>query len=48
VALAGDPRIIERSGQVLEAGVLFSREYGFTDMDGTPPPPFRMPDSTRG
>lgn len=41
-ALAADPRVIERSGQVLEAGTL-AREYGFTDVDGTQPPPFRMP-----
>jgi hypothetical protein len=42
VALAADPRVIERSGQALDVGNL-SREYGFTDIDGTQPPPFRMP-----
>jgi NAD(P)-dependent dehydrogenase (short-subunit alcohol dehydrogenase family) len=42
VALASDPRVIERTGQVLEAGTL-AREYGFTDIDGTQPPPFRVP-----
>lgn len=41
-ALAADPRVIEKSGQVLEAGTL-AREYGFTDIDGTQPPPFRVP-----
>ncbi len=46
VALAGDPKVLERSGQVLEAGVL-AREYAFTDVDGTQPPPFRMPESPR-
>jgi NAD(P)-dependent dehydrogenase (short-subunit alcohol dehydrogenase family) len=41
VALASDPRVIARSGHVLEAGAL-AREYGFTDVDGTQPPPFRI------
>jgi NAD(P)-dependent dehydrogenase (short-subunit alcohol dehydrogenase family) len=40
-ALASDPRILEKSGQVLEVGTL-AREYGFTDVDGTQPPPFRI------
>ena len=42
VALAADPRVIERTGSLLEVGVL-AREYGFTDITGTQPPPFRMP-----
>ncbi len=46
VALAADPAVIERSGQVLEVGTL-AREYGFTDVDGTQPPPFRIPASGR-
>ncbi len=41
VALASDPRVIERSGQVVEVGTL-AREYGFTDVDGAQPPPFRI------
>jgi len=41
-ALAGDPRALERSGQLLEAGTL-AQEYGFTDADGTQPAPFRIP-----
>lgn len=41
-ALAADPRVIERTGSLLEVGVL-AREYGFTDITGTQPPPFRMP-----
>lgn len=41
-ALAADPRALERSGQLLEAGTL-AQEYGFTDADGTQPPPFRIP-----
>lgn len=45
VALALDQRVIQRSGQVLDVGTL-AREYGFTDVDGTQPPPFRMPTST--
>jgi hypothetical protein len=44
VALASDDRVIERSGQLLDVGTL-AREYGFTDVDGTQPPPFRMPTS---
>jgi NAD(P)-dependent dehydrogenase (short-subunit alcohol dehydrogenase family) len=41
VALASDERIIEKSGQLVEVGAL-AREYGFTDIDGTQPPPFRI------
>ena len=44
-ALASDPRVLDKSGQVLEVGLL-AREYGFTDADGTQPPPFRIPAST--
>ncbi len=44
VALAADPHILERSGQVLTVGDL-ARAYGFTDSDGRQPPPFRMPKS---
>jgi NAD(P)-dependent dehydrogenase (short-subunit alcohol dehydrogenase family) len=42
VALASDPLILEKSGQVLEVGTL-AREYHFTDVDGSQPPPFRIP-----
>ena len=42
VALATDPKVHERSGQLLEVGTL-AQEYGFTDADGTQPAPFRMP-----
>lgn len=41
VSLASDERVIERSGQLLEVGTL-AREYGFTDVDGTQPAPFRI------
>jgi NAD(P)-dependent dehydrogenase (short-subunit alcohol dehydrogenase family) len=41
VALAADPRVMSRSGEVLEVGTL-AREYGFTDADGSQPPPFRV------
>jgi NAD(P)-dependent dehydrogenase (short-subunit alcohol dehydrogenase family) len=41
-ALAGDPAVIEKTGQVLTVGDL-AREYGFTDVDGSQPPPFRLP-----
>jgi NAD(P)-dependent dehydrogenase (short-subunit alcohol dehydrogenase family) len=42
VALASDERVIEKSGQLIEVGTL-AREYGFTDIDGSQPPPFRIP-----
>ena len=45
VALASDPRVLEKSGQVLEVGAL-AREYGFTDVNGTQPTPFRIPAAT--
>ena len=41
-ALAADPRVLGKTGQVLTAGDL-AREYGFTDVDGRRPAPFRMP-----
>jgi NAD(P)-dependent dehydrogenase (short-subunit alcohol dehydrogenase family) len=41
VALAGDPEVMARSGQVLRAGDL-AREYGFTDTDGRQVPPFEL------
>jgi len=42
VALASDDDVIAKSGQVLEVGTL-AAEYGFTDVDGSQPPPFRLP-----
>ena len=45
VALASDVRVINKSGQLVEVGTL-AREYGFTDIDGAQPPPFRVPAST--
>ena len=42
-ALAADPRVVEKSGRVLTVGDL-AREYGFTDIDGEQPPPFRIPE----
>lgn len=45
VALASDERVMEKSGQVLEVGTL-AREYGFTDVNGTQPAPFRIPAKT--
>ena len=44
VALASDERVVEKSGQLVDVGTL-AREYGFTDVDGTQPPPFRIPAS---
>ena len=45
VALNADPRVIEKTGQLLEVGQL-AQEYGFTDVDGSQPPPFRLTAST--
>jgi NAD(P)-dependent dehydrogenase (short-subunit alcohol dehydrogenase family) len=45
VALASDPRVLEKTGRLLEVGALAS-EYGFTDVNGTQPAPFRMPAAT--
>ena len=42
VALASDPQVLEKSGQLLDVGTL-AREYSFTDADGSQPAPFRMP-----
>jgi NAD(P)-dependent dehydrogenase (short-subunit alcohol dehydrogenase family) len=44
VALATDPDVLAKSGLVLTVGDL-AREYGFTDIDGTQPPAFRLPAS---
>ena len=44
-SLASDVRVIDKSGQLVEVGTL-AREYGFTDVDGTQPQPFRIPAST--
>lgn len=41
VALASDPRVLDKSGELLEVGAL-AQEYGFTDVDGTQPAPFRL------
>jgi hypothetical protein len=40
-ALAADPAVLERSGQVLHAGDL-AQAYGFTDADGSRPERFRI------
>jgi NAD(P)-dependent dehydrogenase (short-subunit alcohol dehydrogenase family) len=41
-ALAGDAEVMRWTGQVLTPGEL-ARAYGFTDVDGTQPEPFRIP-----
>jgi NAD(P)-dependent dehydrogenase (short-subunit alcohol dehydrogenase family) len=41
VALAADPNVMERSGQVVRVGDL-ARSYGFTDIDGRVVPPFEL------
>ncbi len=42
-ALASDPRVHERTGQVLVAATL-GEEYGFTDIDGKRPRPLTLSD----
>jgi NAD(P)-dependent dehydrogenase (short-subunit alcohol dehydrogenase family) len=41
-ALADDPQVSKRSGEILYVGDL-AKEFGFTDADGRQPPPFRLP-----
>ena len=41
VALASDANVLARSGRTVTVGEL-AREYGFTDVDGSQPPPFRI------
>ena len=43
VALATDPDVMQKSGQVLTVGDL-AREYDFTDVDGRQVPPFSIPE----
>jgi len=43
VALATDPDLLRLSGGVYKVGEL-ARRYGFTDLDGSQPEPFRMPE----
>jgi NAD(P)-dependent dehydrogenase (short-subunit alcohol dehydrogenase family) len=43
VAIASDPKLLEKSGKVLAVGDL-AEEYGFTDVDGRRVPPFKIPD----
>jgi NAD(P)-dependent dehydrogenase (short-subunit alcohol dehydrogenase family) len=45
VALTKDDRVLEKSGQLLEVGAL-AREYGFTDLNGRQPAPFRKDEKT--
>jgi NAD(P)-dependent dehydrogenase (short-subunit alcohol dehydrogenase family) len=41
VALAADPQVMARSGELLRVGDL-ARHYGFTDVDGRQPEPFEI------
>ncbi|WP_307441873.1 SDR family NAD(P)-dependent oxidoreductase [Paenibacillus sp. V4I3] len=41
VALASDPQVSQKAGQLLEVGAL-ADQYGFTDIDGRQLPPFRV------
>jgi NAD(P)-dependent dehydrogenase (short-subunit alcohol dehydrogenase family) len=45
-ALAADPNVLARSGQVLTAAAL-ALEYGITDVDGTQPRPLSLTDGDR-
>jgi len=40
-ALAGDPSIMAKTGEILVAAAL-AREYGFTDLDGSLPWPLAL------
>lgn len=42
-ALAADPNVLDRSGEVLVAAAL-AREYGVTDVDGRQPRPLSLAD----
>jgi NAD(P)-dependent dehydrogenase (short-subunit alcohol dehydrogenase family) len=42
VALAADPNVMQRTGQVVTVGDL-AKEFGFTDVDGRHIPPFKIP-----
>jgi dehydrogenase/reductase SDR family member 1 len=42
-ALAGDPKVLGRTGEVLVAAAI-AREYGFTDVDGRQPRPLTLAD----
>jgi len=42
-AVASDPHISTRSGELVYAGDL-AKQYGFTDTDGSQPPPLRVQD----
>lgn len=44
VALATDPEVARRTGGVYKAGQL-GLDYGFTDVDGSQPEPFSIPDA---
>lgn len=44
VALARDPEVASKSGKVLRVADL-AREHGFTDLDGTQPEAFEIPDA---
>ncbi len=46
-ALAGDTRLMRRSGKAFHVGEL-AREYGFTDTDGRRVPPFIIRESYVG
>lgn len=46
-ALASDPQVLQKTGQVLPVGAL-AAEYGFTDIDGRRLPAFEIPEHYSG
>ncbi len=46
VALASDPKVMDKTGKIVVTGEL-AREYGFTDLDGTQPTRFVIPDVSK-
>ncbi|MCY3414906.1 MAG: SDR family NAD(P)-dependent oxidoreductase [Candidatus Heimdallarchaeota archaeon] len=47
VALMNDPNLIDLSGKIMTTGEL-AQKYGFTDLDGTQPSNFKIPDPSKG
>ncbi|MFW9908117.1 MAG: SDR family NAD(P)-dependent oxidoreductase [Candidatus Thorarchaeota archaeon] len=47
VALASDPDVMKKTGKTMTTSEL-AREYGFTDLDGSQPERFVIPDESKG
>jgi NAD(P)-dependent dehydrogenase (short-subunit alcohol dehydrogenase family) len=46
-ALINDPRVMEKTGRAISAATL-AREYDVTDVDGSRPVPFELPEAMKG